>query len=53
MISEDGTEYTVSKFPNKTKLGRVTDILEGRIRIQNDCDKQEKWSEINQMQLNQ
>lgn len=34
-----------------TKLGGVTSTLRDRIRIQNDLDKLENWSEINKVKF--
>lgn len=40
-----------SKFANNTKMVGPADILEERVRIPNDIDKLEKWSERNWMKL--
>ncbi|CAM5124933.1 unnamed protein product [Natator depressus] len=45
-------ERTIIKFVDDTKLGRVASALEDRMKIQNDLDKLEKWSEVNRMKFN-
>uniref|UniRef100_A0A8C3HAI5 C-type lectin domain-containing protein n=1 Tax=Chrysemys picta bellii TaxID=8478 RepID=A0A8C3HAI5_CHRPI len=47
-----GTESTLIKFEDDTKLGGITTALEDRVIIQNDLDKLEKWSELNRMKFN-
>ena len=37
-------ECTLSKFAGNTKLGKVTDTLNGCSAIQSNLDRQEKWS---------
>ncbi|CAM4661769.1 unnamed protein product [Lepidochelys olivacea] len=49
---DNGTECTLTKFENDIKLGGVVSALEDRIKIQNDLDKLEKWSEVNRMKFN-
>ncbi|KAM9128056.1 uncharacterized protein ACDP82_011991 [Pangshura tecta] len=46
-----GIEITL-KFADDTKLGGTATALEDRVIIQNDLDKLEKWSEVNQMKFN-
>ncbi|CAM4578709.1 unnamed protein product [Lepidochelys olivacea] len=45
-------DSTLIKFADDTKLGVVASALEDRIKIQNDLDKLEKWSEVNMMKFN-
>ncbi|CAM5129309.1 unnamed protein product [Eretmochelys imbricata] len=49
---DNGTESTLIKFEDTTKLGGVASGLEERIKIQNDLDKLEKWTEVNRMKFN-
>uniref|UniRef100_A0A674JM42 Reverse transcriptase domain-containing protein n=1 Tax=Terrapene triunguis TaxID=2587831 RepID=A0A674JM42_9SAUR len=49
---DNGIESTLIKFADDTKLGGVASALEDRIKIQNDLDKLEKWSEVNGMKFN-
>ncbi|CAM5157187.1 unnamed protein product [Eretmochelys imbricata] len=48
---DNGIESTLIKFADNTKLGWVASALEDRIKIQNDLDKLEKWSEVNRMKF--
>ncbi|CAM5081660.1 unnamed protein product [Natator depressus] len=43
---DNGIESTLIKFEDDTKLGGVASALEDRIKIHNDLDKLEKWSEV-------
>jgi len=49
---ESGTECTLSKFADDTKLCGVVDTLEGRDDIQRDPDRLERWACINCMMFN-
>lgn len=42
-------KYMYSKFADNTKLDGIADMLEGKIRVENDFDKLEKWSVISGM----
>jgi len=47
-----GTECTLSKFVDDTKLCGVVDPLEGRDAIQGDLDRLERWACMNRMKSN-
>ena len=50
---DSGTECTLSKFANNTKLCGAVDMLEGRDTIQRDRDRLERWACANLMKFNQ
>lgn len=47
----DGTECSISKFANETKLGGGADPSEGCSVIHRDLGRLEKWTERNLMKL--
>ena len=49
---DSGTECTLSKFSNDTKLCGAVDTWEGRDGIQRDLDRLQRWACVNRMKFN-
>jgi len=50
--TDDGTECTLSKFEDDTKLSSAVNTLEGREAIQRDMDRVQKWAHENLISFN-
>ncbi|PKU41304.1 rna-directed dna polymerase from mobile element jockey-like [Limosa lapponica baueri] len=50
--TNSGTECTLSKFVNNTKLCGAVDMPEGRDAIQRDLDRLERWPQANLTKFN-
>jgi len=49
---DSGTECTLIRFADNTKLCGVVDTLKGRDAIQRDLDRLERWASVTLMQFN-
>ena len=49
---DDGTECTLSKLADDTKLSGAVNTLKGREAIQRDLYRLERWTHVNQISFN-
>ncbi|KAF7245546.1 Doublecortin domain-containing protein 1 [Varanus komodoensis] len=49
---DEEVQGKIIKFADDTKLGRIANTLEDKMKIQGDLDKLEHWAETNRMRFN-